>query len=213
MKTRKAPPVPAEEIQTPENGDPSRRIELLEEVVAEQIRLLGEDPDREGLVKTPSRVARALRYLTGGYHRSVAEVVNEAVYHEASRDMVVVKDVAFYSLCEHHLLPFFGRAHVAYIPDGKVIGLSKIPRIIDLFSRRLQLQERITTQVTDALEEVLEPEGIAVVMEAHHLCMMMRGVEEQESSTITASLRGRFETCETTREKFYRFIPVDGRPR
>lgn len=213
MKMRKAPAAPAGEVKEDAEAAPGTGLEQLERVVEEQIRLLGEDPDREGLVKTPNRVARALQYLTGGYRKTVEEVVNEALYHESSRDMVVVKDVAFYSLCEHHLLPFFGKAHVAYIPDGKVIGLSKIPRIVDLFSRRLQLQERITAQVADALEEMLDPEGLAVVMEAHHLCMMMRGVEEQESSTITASLRGRFDTCAATRDKFYRLIPVDARPR
>lgn len=188
-------------------------IETLERLIEQELHLIGEDPAREGLLKTPHRVARTLKFLTAGYARRVEEVVNGAIYHEPGKDMVVVKDIAFYSLCEHHLLPFFGRAHVGYIPNGKVIGLSKIPRIVDIFARRLQLQERMTTQITDALETVLEPEGIAVVLEAHHLCMMMRGVEEQESSTVTASLRGKFDSCPTTRDKFFRFIPVDGTPR
>jgi GTP cyclohydrolase IA len=183
-------------------------LEQLEKNVAIQIGLLGEDIEREGLIKTPARVARALRFMTSGYTRSVEQVVNDAIYHEPGRDMVVVKDIAFYSLCEHHLLPFFGCAHIAYLPAGRVIGLSKIPRLVDLFARRLQLQERVTTQVADALEQVLQPEGVAVVLQAHHLCMMMRGVEEQRSRTITTCLRGTFESCESTRDKFFRFLPV-----
>ena len=200
----------------PQNG--SRFDELahdddpLKPVIGELLQQLGEDTGREGLLRTPMRVASAMRFLTHGYGMSVQDVVNEAVYHEESRDMVIVKDIAFYSLCEHHLLPFFGRVHVAYLPTGKVIGLSKIPRLVEMYSRRLQMQERITSQVADALEGVLEPEGVAVVMEGSHLCMMMRGVEEQHSTTITASLRGKFETCPTTRDKFFHFIPLNGTP-
>ncbi len=182
----------------------------LEQVVEEMLVRLGEDPLREGLEKTPYRVAQALQYITQGYHKSVAEVVNGAVYAERSQDMVLVKDISFYSMCEHHLLPFFGKAHIAYLPAGKVIGLSKMPRLVHLFSRRLQMQERITRQVADALEEVLAPEGVAVVMEGYHLCMMMRGVEEQECTTVTTALRGRFDTDSAVRDKFFRFVPLDG---
>jgi GTP cyclohydrolase I len=184
--------------------------ERLETAVQEILLRIGEDPQREGLVKTPYRVAQALRFLTQGYSKSVAEVVNGAVYHERSRDMVLVKNISFYSLCEHHLLPFFGKAHIAYLPNGRVIGLSKIPRLVHLFAHRLQMQERITREVVEALEEVLAPDGIAVVMEGYHLCMQMRGVEEQECTTVTTSLRGRFETDPNLRERFFRFVPVGG---
>ena len=203
-----APSAPADTIASAHPASAGHDIDRLEPLVREMLHHVGEDPAREGLVKTPSRVAEAMRFLTQGYELSVSEVVNGAVYHEESRDMVIVRDIAFYSLCEHHLLPFFGKAHVAYLPQGQVIGLSKIPRLVDLFSRRLQMQERITNQVADAIEEVLDPEGVAVILEGSHLCMMMRGVEEQESSTITASLRGRFETCPTTRENLFHFIPI-----
>jgi GTP cyclohydrolase I len=210
MSAHKAPPAQADTIVSTRTAFTDHDVDPLEPLVREMLHHVGEDPGREGLVKTPFRVAEAMRFLTHGYQLSVSEVVNGAVYHEDSRDMVIVKDIAFYSLCEHHLLPFFGKAHVAYIPRGQVIGLSKIPRIVDLFSRRLQMQERITNQVADAIEEVLDPEGVAVIMEGSHLCMMMRGVEEQESTTITASLRGQFDTCPTTREKLFHFIPISG---
>jgi GTP cyclohydrolase I len=182
--------------------------ERLEMAVQEILQQVGEDPRREGLLKTPYRVAQSLRFLTQGYQKSPAEVVNGAVYHERSRDMVLVKDISFYSMCEHHLLPFFGKAHVAYVPNGRVIGLSKIPRLVHLFARRLQMQERITRQVAEALEEVLAPDGIAVVMEGYHLCMMMRGVEEQQCTTVTTSLHGRFETDPNLREEFFRNLPA-----
>jgi GTP cyclohydrolase I len=189
---------------------PDPDSERLERAVQEILRQVGEDPRREGLRKTPDRVAQTLRYLTQGYSKSVAEVVNGAVYHERGRDLVLVKDISFYSMCEHHLLPFFGKAHVAYLPNGRVIGLSKIPRLVHLYARRLQMQERITRQVAEALEDVLAPDGVAVVMEGYHLCMMMRGVEEQHCTTVTTSLRGRFETDPNLREKFFRLLPVRG---
>lgn len=163
---------------------------------------LGEDPDRQGLVKTPDRVARAYRFLTSGYSRSVADVVGTGVFDHETDEMVIVKDVELYSLCEHHLVPFFGKAHVAYIPDRKIIGLSKIARLVDLFARRLQVQERLTTQIAHAIEEALEPRGVAVVIEAAHLCMMMRGVEKQNSVTVTSCMLGRFRTDEKTRTEF-----------
>ncbi|MBA3890179.1 MAG: GTP cyclohydrolase I FolE [Gemmatimonadaceae bacterium] len=172
--------------------------------VREQLGLLGEDPDREGLLKTPARVAASLQWLTRGYQMSVAEVVGDALFAEDHTSMVMVRDIEFYSLCEHHMLPFFGRAHVAYLPHGRVVGLSKIPRVVEVFARRLQVQERLTEQIAGALEEVLEPAGVGVVLDGVHLCMMMRGVEKQSSRTITSSLRGAFRDDARTREEFLR---------
>jgi len=163
---------------------------------------LGEDPVREGLLRTPQRVADSLRFLTGGYAQSVEEVVNGAVFAEQYSEMVLVKDIEVFSLCEHHMLPFFGKAHVAYVPDGRVVGLSKLPRIVDVFARRLQVQERLTTEVATAIDEVLQPLGVAVVIEAAHLCMMMRGIQKQNSSTVTSCMRGCFLTDERTRMEF-----------
>jgi GTP cyclohydrolase I len=163
---------------------------------------LGEDPTRDGLVRTPERVARSLAFLTGGYAQDVHEVLNGAVFEEPYSEMVVVRDIELYSLCEHHMLPFHGRAHVAYVPDGRVVGLSKLPRLVDVFARRLQIQERLTTQIADALEQVLEPRGVGVVIEASHLCMMMRGVEKQNSRTITSTMRGVFLSDPRTRAEF-----------
>jgi GTP cyclohydrolase I len=163
---------------------------------------LGEDPEREGLQRTPHRVWESLTFLTEGASGDVREVVGEALFAEDYDEMVLVRDVEFYSLCEHHLLPFFGRAHIAYIPNGRVVGLSKIPRIVDLFSHRLQVQERLTTQIAEALEDVLEPKGVAVVLEASHLCMMMRGVEKQDSRTVTSAMRGIFRSDPRTRAEF-----------
>jgi GTP cyclohydrolase I len=163
---------------------------------------LGEDPTRDGLARTPERVARTLAFLTGGYAQDVHEVLNGAVFEEPYSDMVVVRDIELYSLCEHHMLPFHGRAHVAYVPDGRVVGLSKLPRLVDVFARRLQIQERLTTQIADALEQVLEPRGVGVVIEASHLCMMMRGVEKQNSRTITSTMRGVFLSDPRTRAEF-----------
>ncbi len=170
---------------------------------------LGEDPEREGLVRTPERSEKAMRYLTSGYHENLDEIVNDALFSHECDEMVVVKDIEFFSLCEHHLLPFFGKMHVAYLPKKKVIGLSKIPRIVDMFARRLQLQERLTQQVAEAIEQVLEPRGVGVVCEARHFCMMMRGVEKQHSGTITSSMRGGFRQRKDTRDEFLSLI---GRP-
>ena len=173
-------------------------------LVRRQLELLGEDPDREGLKKTPERVSTAMAWLTRGYALDVGQVVGDAVFEESHENMVVVRDIELYSLCEHHLLPFFGKAHIAYIPDGKIIGISKLPRIVEVFARRLQVQERLTEQIADAIHEVLKPRGVGVVIEAVHLCMMMRGVEKQNSSTITSALRGQFRDCPMTRDEFLR---------
>jgi len=163
---------------------------------------LGEDPGRQGLLRTPERVERSLVELTQGQHQTVEEVVGKGVFEEDCSEMVLVKDIEFYSLCEHHLLPFFGRVHVAYIPDGRIIGLSKLPRIVDVFARRLQVQERMTVQIAQAIEQVLEPKGVGVVADASHLCMMMRGVQKQNSSTMTSCLRGTFRSDFRTRNEF-----------
>ncbi|HUQ45411.1 MAG TPA: GTP cyclohydrolase I FolE [Gemmatimonadaceae bacterium] len=167
-----------------------------------QLALLGEDPDREGLLKTPDRVAKAMAFMTRGYGERLADVVGDAIFTEEHRNMVMVRDIELYSLCEHHLLPFFGKAHVAYIPNGRIVGLSKLPRLVDHFARRLQVQERLTEQVAHAVEDVLHPLGVGVVIEAYHLCMMMRGVEKQNSRTITSALRGVFRDDARTRDEF-----------
>ena len=176
----------------------------LEALVRRQLRLLGEDPERDGLRKTPERVAKSLAWLTRGYTLDPADVVGDAVFEEAHDGMILVRDIEMYSLCEHHMLPFFGKVHIAYIPAGKIIGLSKLPRLVEVFARRLQVQERLTEQVADAVEEVLAPRGVGVVIEAEHLCMMMRGVEKQNSKTITSALRGTFRQCPMTRDEFFR---------
>ena len=183
---------------------PSDRDDTLAATVREQLALLGEDPDREGLLKTPARVAASLQWLTRGYEMSVADVVGDALFAEEHSSMVMVRDIEFYSLCEHHMLPFFGRAHVAYLPKGRVVGLSKIPRIVEVFARRLQVQERLTEQIAGAIEEVLQPAGVGVVLDGVHLCMMMRGVEKQSSRTITSAVRGEFKSDPRTREEFLR---------
>ncbi len=172
----------------------------IQEFVRRMLVRVGEDPDREGLLKTPARVELAIEKLTRGYRQSVEEVVNGAIFEEQHESMILVRDVEVYSVCEHHLLPFFGKAHVAYIPKGKIIGLSKIARVVDVFAHRLQIQERLTDDVADALMRVLEPRGVGVVVEASHLCMMMRGVEKQHSKTVTSSLRGCFLAGETKNE-------------
>jgi GTP cyclohydrolase I len=180
-----------------------------EALVRRQLQLIGEDPDREGLQRTPERVSKSLAWLTRGYAMSVEDVVGGAVFEESHESMVMVRDIELYSLCEHHLLPFFGRAHVAYIPDGRIVGLSKLARIVEVFARRLQVQERLTEQVAQAIEDVLHPRGVGVVIEATHLCMMMRGVEKQNSRTITSALRGEFRDCPMTRDEFLRLAHRD----
>ena len=175
-------------------------------LVQSMLKELGQDPGRGGLVKTPDRVAEALRFFTSGYHQNPGEQLNGALFDVDYDEMVLVRDVDFYSLCEHHLIPFFGRVHVGYIPDGKVVGLSKIPRVIEMFSRRLQVQERFTTEIASTLEEVLKPKGVGVVVEAIHLCMMMRGVQKQNSFAITSSLRGAFNNDPKTRSEFLELI-------
>ena len=176
-----------------------RRYALL---VRRQLALLGEDPDREGLLKTPERVAKAMAFLTRGHQERLVDIVGDAIFTEDHHNMVMVRDIELYSLCEHHLLPFFGKAHVAYIPNGRIVGLSKLPRVVDHFARRLQVQERLTEEIAGAVQEVLEPLGVGVVIEAVHLCMMMRGVEKQNSRTITSALRGVFRDDARTREEF-----------
>jgi GTP cyclohydrolase I len=178
----------------------------LESMVRSMLKELGEDPGRDGLVRTPARVAKSLRFFSQGYQQDPVEILNNALFDVSYDEMVIVRDIEFYSLCEHHILPFFGRAHVAYIPNGKVVGLSKIPRVVEMFARRLQVQERFTTQIAETLEDVLEPKGVAVVIEAIHLCMMMRGVQQQNSFAITSSLRGAFEADPKTRAEFLDLI-------
>jgi GTP cyclohydrolase I len=185
-----------------EAGDPRRAS--IAPLVHDILGALGEDPQREGLRATPRRVDESLKWLTRGYTTCVEDVVAGAVFEERHESMVVVRDIELYSLCEHHLLPFFGKAHVAYLPNGKIIGLSKIPRIVDMFARRLQVQERMTDEIADAIMRVLDPLGVGVVVEAYHLCMMMRGVEKQNSKTITSALRGAFRDDHKTRDEFLR---------
>lgn len=181
---------------------PSPNLSDLTALTREWLAAIGEDPDREGLQRTPQRVAKAWGHLTEGYSLTLAEVVGEGVFAAEGSEMVIVKDIEFYSMCEHHMLPFYGRAHIAYIPREKILGLSKFARIVDLYSRRLQVQERITTQVADAVQELLQPQGVAVLMEGVHLCMSMRGVQKQNSSTTTSAMRGSFRRDARTRAEF-----------
>ncbi|AAM72018.1 MAG TPA: GTP cyclohydrolase I FolE [Chlorobaculum sp.] len=167
---------------------------------------VGEDPEREGLLLTPERVAKSLRFLTKGYRQDPEQLLKKAVFTESYDEMVLVKDIDIYSMCEHHMLPFFGKAHVAYIPDGKIVGLSKIPRVVEVFARRLQVQERLTQQIRDAIQNVLNPRGVAVVIEATHMCMVMRGVEKQNAVTTTSAMSGDFMTSQSTRSEFLRLI-------
>lgn len=178
----------------------------LEDLVRGILIKLGEDPERQGLIKTPSRVARALAFLTSGYEQDVATVVNGAIFDEDYDEIVLVRDITFFSLCEHHMLPFTGKAHVAYLPDGKVVGLSKIPRIVDVFARRLQVQERMTTQIANALNQTLQPKGVAVIVQARHMCMEMRGVEKQDSMTVTSAMLGEFRENESTRKELLSLV-------
>jgi GTP cyclohydrolase I len=173
-------------------------------LVAEMIRRLGDDPDREGMIKTPERVEKAFRFLTQGYALTGKEAVGDALFTEYHRNMVLVKDIEMYSMCEHHLLPFFGKVHVAYIPEGQILGLSKIARLVDVYSRRFQVQERLTDQIAESLWDTVRPQGVAVVIEAYHLCMMMRGVQKQNSKTITSAMRGIFLEDHRTRDEFLR---------
>ncbi len=178
------------------------KIASLETSFREMLEAIGENPRREGLLKTPERAARAFEFLTNGYRQDLDEIVNQAIFHSDASEIILVKDIELYSLCEHHLLPFIGRAHVAYIPSGKVIGLSKVARIVDVFARRLQIQEQLTTQIADALMQALHPSGVGVVIEAKHLCMMMRGVEKQNSTMTTSCLLGSFKKDARTRAEF-----------
>src|ERR1700704_339056 len=177
-----------------------------EDLVREMLVRLGEDPDREGLVRTPERVQKAYQFLTRGYKEDPEALLREALFTVTYDEMVIVKDVEMFSLCEHHMLPFFGKVHVAYIPNGKVIGLSKIPRLIEIFSRRLQIQERLTTQIAETIQKTIEPQGVGVVIEARHLCMMMRGVEKQHSAAVTSSMLGCFRQEQETRTEFLSLI-------
>jgi GTP cyclohydrolase I len=184
-----------------ENFEVSREFQGL---VRRELELLGEDPKREGLLLTPARVAKALTWLTQGYGRTAEDVVGGGIFKEEHDNMIMVRDIELYSMCEHHMLPFFGKAHVAYIPNGKIVGLSKIPRIVDVYARRLQVQERLTEQIAEGLCRVLNPTGVGVVIEAYHLCMMMRGVQKQNSKTITSALTGAFREDPKTRDEFLR---------
>jgi GTP cyclohydrolase I len=176
------------------------------DLLREMLVRLGENPGREGLLQTPERVQKSMEFLTKGYKQDPQEVLNGALFSVNYDEMVIVKDIEMFSLCEHHLLPFFGKVHVAYIPNGKVIGLSKIPRLIEVFARRLQVQERMTTEIADAINKAIEPQGVGVVIEARHLCMMMRGVEKQHSAAVTSSMQGVFRDCQQTREEFLALI-------
>ena len=177
-----------------------------EQLVGRMLELLGEDPRREGLQKTPHRVAKALAFLTEGYRQDPKEILNQALFSTSNDEMVLVRDIEFYSMCEHHMLPIIGRCHVAYIPDGKVVGLSKIPRIVNVYARRLQIQEQMTEQIADAILETIKPKGVAVVVHARHMCMEMRGVQKINSTTVSSALRGLFKSDERTRNEFYNLI-------
>jgi GTP cyclohydrolase I len=183
-----------------------------QDLVAEMIRRLGDDPERDGMKKTPERVAEAMAFLTKGYAEKPDVVLHDALFEETHRNMVLVKDIEVYSLCEHHLLPFFGKAHVAYVPNGRIVGLSKLARLVEVFARRFQVQERLTEQIAQALWDTTQPQGVAVVVEAYHLCMMMRGVEKQNSKTITSAMRGVFLDDQRTRDEFLRLTTSAHRP-
>ena len=190
-------------LSEPDNGE---RQETIADLVRRMLVLLGEDPDRDGLRRTPERFEKALRFLTGGYHQDQEKVLNGAMFSVCYDQMVLVKDIEVYSMCEHHMLPFFGKVHVAYIPDKKVVGLSKIPRLVNMFARRLQIQERLTNQIASAIQQKISPLGVGVVIEARHLCMVMRGVEKQNSQTVTSAMLGAFRENLQTREEFLSLI-------
>ncbi len=195
-----------------EGGDMDLSGASYEALVAEMIRRCGDDPEREGMAKTPERVRKAMEFLTQGYSLTAADAIGDALFEEQHPNMVLVKDIELYSLCEHHLLPFFGKAHVAYIPDGQIMGLSKAARLVEVFSRRFQVQERLTEQIAQAVWDTIQPQGVAVVIEAFHLCMMMRGVQKQNSKTITSAMRGVFLEDLRTREEFLRLTTSVHRP-
>ena len=206
------PPVDSDDVPEPGSAEgldldpaPDHNAEF-EGLVRRQLELLGEDPERDGLLKTPQRVANALAWLTRGYDLDARTVIGDALFEETHESMVMVRDIELYSLCEHHMLPFFGKVHLAYIPNGRIVGLSKLARVVEVFARRLQVQERMTEQIASAIMEVLEPEGVGVVIEAAHLCMMMRGVEKQNSRTITSAMKGVFLDDIGTREEFLRLV-------
>ncbi len=178
----------------------------MQDLYAGVLSELGEDPQREGLLKTPERVAKAMKFLTNGYALDPDAIIQSAIFHEEYSEMVIVKDIEVYSMCEHHMLPFFGKAHVAYIPDGKIVGLSKIPRVVDAYSRRLQVQERLTIEIRDAIQRTLAPKGVAVVIECAHMCMQMRGVQKQNSVTTTSAFTGIFMTNDATRKEFINLV-------
>jgi len=190
----------------PNGPAPTLASATQQQLYAELLTRLGEDPTRDGLLDTPRRMQKSLGYLTRGYTQTVEEVLHDALFDVDYDEMVIVKDIEFYSMCEHHMLPFFGRAHVAYVPHGKVVGLSKMPRIVDVFARRLQVQERLTQQIAEAIEKAVRPQGVGVVLEAQHLCMMMRGVEKQDSTTVTSAMRGVFKTQLQTRNEFLSLV-------
>jgi GTP cyclohydrolase I len=200
-------------IDTPATAPEDARVELgsvsTQQIYTELLTRLGEDPSRDGLLNTPRRMEKSMAFLTQGYNQTVEEVLHGALFDVDYDEMVIVKDIEFYSLCEHHLLPFFGKAHVAYVPQGKVIGLSKLPRIVDVFARRLQVQERLTHQVAEAIDATIHPQGVAVVMEAEHLCMMMRGVQKQHSQTVTSAMLGVFKSQPQTRTEFLSLVSPD----
>ena len=185
-------------------------LNAMERLIRDFLKELGEDPSREGLERTPARVAKAYEYLTSGYHQNVEEVLNSALFTEDYDEMVVVKDIDYFSMCEHHMLPFFGKAHIAYMPSRKIVGLSKIPRLVEMFSRRLQVQERLTTQIAHTINDVLQPRGVAVVIEGLHLCMLMRGVEKQNSKAVTSAMLGAFRDRPETRAEFMELIKSRG---
>lgn len=185
------------------------KLDLIEKQVKHLLEEIGEDPNREGLLKTPHRVAKAYEFLTKGYTQDVKSVINGAIFEEKYDEMVIVKDIDFFSMCEHHILPFYGKVHIAYIPNGKIVGLSKIPRIVDIFARRLQVQERMTQEIADTLDQYLQPKGVGVVSEARHMCMMMRGVEKQNSIATASAMHGIFKEDARTRGEFLNLITTN----
>jgi GTP cyclohydrolase I len=194
------------ELENLEEVDAENSADPMEEAIRKLMAEIEDDPNRDGILKTPARVAKSLRYLTSGYRQDIDKVLNGALYSVAYDEMVIVKDIEIFSMCEHHLLPFFGRCHVAYVPNGKVIGLSKIPRIVDVFARRLQVQERLTVQIAETIMDKIKPQGVGVIVEARHLCMIMRGVEKQNSTAVTSHMLGAFRDHEGTRSEFLRLV-------